>query len=102
MDLAGITVPSINKNAISCLGLDEFRVLDGLPWQLWEGLTEDHSSSFLSPEAILLAVGCVPDPVDEKVRYVERRQSNWIHFVSSWVMVGKVNSAVAVAEWHSS
>lgn len=67
VNLAGISIPSIGQNTIAGLGFDGAGVLDGLPRQLWECLAGDESTSFHGAEAVLLAVGCVPDPVHEEI-----------------------------------
>lgn len=103
VNLAGISVPSINKDRIAGFGLDCARVLDGLPWELGEGLSLGKSSTLLRTEAILLRVRGIPDPVHEQVGGEESDQE-WDSegvIVDGIQMVGHIESAVAIAQRHT-
>lgn len=67
MPLLNTHTPSIDQDCRSISSLDSLGVLHGLPRQLWEGLAEDQGAPLLLSEAVLLAVGCIPDPVDEQI-----------------------------------
>jgi hypothetical protein len=69
MYLPGISIPSVSKNRVSSLGLDDARVFDGLPWELRKSLPFNKQAALLSSEAVLLRVGRIPDPVYKKVCY---------------------------------
>ena len=60
-----ILTPPINQDRVTGISLNEFGILDSLPWQLRECLPLKEPPSLLLPELILLAVGGVPDPIDE-------------------------------------
>jgi len=49
-----------------------------------------------------LAVCGVPDPVNEEVSYIEEPKDVGVPVVGSRVVVGKVDRAVAVAQWDTS
>lgn len=94
--------PPINQNPGSIGRCEGLGVLHGLPRELGESVTEHHSSTLLLTETVLLAVGRVPDPVHKQVRHVEDGQEVAVPVVFRWVMVGEIDRAVAVAQWHTS
>ena len=63
--------PSIYQQGIPCLGLDGLGVFDSLPWQLGKRFPVHERASLLMSKTVLLTVGCIPNPIDEKVRGVE-------------------------------
>ena len=67
MDLARVFVPSVGQNAVASFGLDDSGIMNSLPRQLGEAFTGDKSTAFLGAETILLAVGCIPNPVHEEI-----------------------------------
>lgn len=81
--------------------LDSLGVLHRLPRQLWESLAENQGTALLLAEAVLLAVGCIPDPVDEQVRNVQECQRESVPAVGGRIVVGQVDCAVAVAQGHT-
>ena len=96
--LAGEAVPAIHQDAVARLGLDLLGVLDRLPGQLGEGLASEHLATLLGAEAVLLAVACVPNPVDKQVAHVESGQGKAVPAVLIRVVVGQEDGAVAVGE----
>ena len=104
MDLSRLAVPSISQDRIAAFGLDDTRVLDGLPGELWEGLALDEGASFLGTETVLLRVGSVPNPVHEKVAGEKKDEEGCaegvrLHLVE---VIGEVEGAVTVAEGNAS
>lgn len=93
--------PPINKDC-AILSLDSLGVLDGLPWKLGERLSQDHASTFLLAESILLTVRSVPHPVNEKIHSVETGEGISVPLVGRWVVVCEIDGAVAVAQGHTS
>lgn len=101
MDLASISIPPISQNRVTSLGWDSLWVLDRLPRKLWECLALDKGSTLLGPEAILLTVGGIPDPVHEEVQNKQEPKEVAVPMVFRWVMIGQVDGAVAVAQGNS-
>lgn len=95
VDLAGKTVPSIDKDS-SLRRDDSLGVVDGLPRNLGEGLAPDHLAALHGSEAVLLAVAAVPNPVPEQVCGVEQDKSKSVPSVLRRVMVCEEDGAVAV------
>jgi hypothetical protein len=102
VDLAGISVPSVSQDRVTCLGLDYARVLNSLPWELREGLPLQKSTTLLGAEAVLLGIGGVPDPVYKQVGDKENSHEIRVPAICGWRVVGKVQGAVAVAQGDSS
>ena len=94
--------PPINQNPGAIGRSEGLGVLHGLPRELGESIAEHHGSTLLLAETVLLAVGRVPDPVHEQIRHVEEGQEVAVPVVFRWVMVGKIDRAVAVAQRHTS
>jgi hypothetical protein len=65
MYLSGVAIPAINQNGVTSLRLDGSWIFERAPRQLRKRFPGDEVPSLMSPEAILLAVGGVPDPVHE-------------------------------------
>ena len=101
VNLSSIAIPSISKNRISSLGLDDARVFNSLPWELRERLPFDQQATFLDSKAVLLRVGGVPDPIYEKVGNEEYRHKIWVPSVCGRRVVCKVESAMAVAQGYA-
>lgn len=97
----GKLTPPINQDR-AILSFDSLGVLHGLPWQLREGFSQNHASTLLLTESVLLTVCGIPHPVDEKVQSVQTSEGVSVPLVGRWVMVGKVDGAVAVAQGHAS
>jgi len=93
-----LRTPPVNQDRRTVGGLESLRVLQSLPWQLRERVAEDHSSPLLLAEAVLLAVGCVPDPVDEEICDVEEHQKVSVPAVDGRIMVRQIDGAVAVGQ----
>lgn len=98
VQLAGLAVPAIDEEAVPRGGGDLARVLDGLPGDLGERVALGVGAALHGPEAVLLAVAAVPDPVDEEVRDVQADQEGAIPAVLVGGVVGEVDDAVAVGE----
>lgn len=94
----GLRTPTVNQDRRTISGLESLGVLQGLPRELRESVTEDHSSSLLLAETVLLAVCRVPDPVDKEVREVQEHQDNPVPAVFGWVVVSQIDGAVAVGQ----
>ena len=97
----GVHTPSVDENLVAILGRKGVRVVDSLPGELREGLSEDHITTDLQAESVLLAVGGIPDPVDEEISDIHGDKGILVPGVGVWVMVRKVDRAVAVAEGHT-
>ena len=52
-----------------------------LPRQLGECPPFGDNTAFPLSKSILLCIGGIPNPVDEKVRDIEEAQNNWIPVV---------------------
>lgn len=101
VNLACKTVPAINKDGTSGR-LDDLGIVDGLPRNLREGPAVHDLATLRSTEAVLLRVAAVPDPVPEEVGAEERSQSPPVPTVGVWVVIGKVDRAVAVGQRNTS
>lgn len=97
-----VRTPSVDKDRMAVLGNDGAGVLDGLPGELGEGLSKDHITTALKTKSVLLAIGGVPDPVDEEISDVHGRKGVLVPTVGIWVMVCEVNRAMAITEGDSS
>jgi len=102
VNLAGLAVPAINKNLRAIRSGKSLGVLKSLPWELGKSVTLNHGATFLLAEAVLLAVGGVPNPVDEKIRDVQESQEIPVPVVLGGIVVSQVNGAVAVAQGNTS
>lgn len=102
VDFASLAIPPIDHDLGAIGSSKGLGVLHSLPRQLGEGVTENHGATLHLAETVLLAVGRVPDPVHEQVRGVEEGQEVAVPVVGRGVVVGKVDGAVAVAQWHTS
>ena len=104
MDLSCLAIPSISQDRIAAFGLDDTRVLDGLPGELREGLALDEGAAFLGTETVLLRVGSVPNPVHEKVAGEKKDEEGCAEGVRVHVVevIGEVEGAVTVAEGNAS
>ena len=101
VDLACISIPSINQNTIPGFCFDNTGIVDGLPRELREGFARDESAALLGAEPILLTVGGIPDPVHEEVGGEEGDQNpGWLG-VGTGGVVGEVDCAVAVREGYA-
>lgn len=98
VQLAGLAVPAVDEEAVPRGGGDLARVLDGLPRDLGERVALGVGAALHGPEAVLLAVAAVPDPVDEEVRDVQAGQEGAVPAVLVGGVVGQVDDAVAVGE----
>lgn len=102
VNFASQSIPSIDKDG-ALRGFDFLRMFGkGLPRQLWESLAENFCPTLPLTEAVLLAVGSVPDPVDEEVSDKKSCEGIGVPAVSVGVVVGEVDCAVAVAERNTS
>lgn len=97
VNLSCKTVPAIDENS-SLRSNNGLGVVDGLPRNLGEGPAPDNGASLHGPEAVLLAVATVPDPVPEKVADVDCCQDPSVPAVHLGGVVGQVDCAVAVRE----
>lgn len=102
VNLAGVSIPSIDQNAVPRFRLDRARVLDSLPGQLGEGFAWHESSAFLRAETVLLRVGGVPNPVHKEIGGEEGDEEVGGPAVGRWGMVGEVEGAVAVRKGNAS
>lgn len=59
--------PSIQHDSVSGSGLNDARVLDDRPGQLWECLSLDELAALLLTKRVLLPIGGVPHTVHEKI-----------------------------------
>ena len=98
VNLAGLAVPAIHKNLPTIGSGESLGVLNSLPRKLGESVTLNHGATFLLAEAVLLAVGGVPNPVDKKIRDVQESQEVPVPMVLGGIVVGQVNGAVAVTQ----
>ena len=96
--LAREAVPAVNEDNVAVGRGDGLGVLNRLPRHLREGAAPDDLAALRLPEAILLAVARVPNPVDEEVADVEGRQRISVPVVFGRVVRGEVDGAVAVRE----
>lgn len=94
--------PPINQDLMPIRGRKSLGVFHRLPRQLRERVTEHHGSTLLLTETVLLAVGCVPDPVDKQIGGIEKDQEVAVPVVGRGIVVGEVDGAVAVAQRHTS
>lgn len=94
--------PAVNQDLGAVRGSDSLGVLDGLPRQLGEGLAEHSGATLLLAVSVLLAVRGIPDPVNKQVGHIEEGQEIAVPVVSSGVVVGKIDCAVAVTQGHTS
>lgn len=69
---------------------------------MWESIAGNLCITLLLTEAVLLAIGSVPDPVDEQVGDKKSCEGIAVPAVSVRMVVGEVNCAVAVAEGNTS
>lgn len=101
VDLARLAVPSVGQDAVAILRPDHPWVLNRLPWKLWECLADDLLASLLGTETVLLAVGRIPNPVNEEVYDKQGTKGVSVPAVGIGVVVGKVEDAVAVSHGHA-
>ena len=73
-----------------------------LVWQLRERLAVQSGTTLLRSEHVLLAVGSVPDPVNEQIGDIERHKRPARPAVLGRVVIGQVDYAVAVRQGHAS
>lgn len=86
---------------VARIRLDGFGILDSLPRHLRECVPLYELALFLVAECILLTIGTVPHPVEENVQSREHCESVRIPVVFGWVVVGQVESTVAICEGHT-
>ena len=91
-----ILTPSITQNRIPSLSLDANRILYCFPRQLWERLSVQFHAAFLCSKHVFLAVCRIPDPVDEQISNKQQSQDIRVPVVLRRVVVGDVESAMAV------
>lgn len=94
--------PSINQNRVAIFGRDGSRIFDRLPGQLGEGLSLGHTALPVLTEAVLLAVGGVPHPVNEQIGDVQSYKQISVQSVGIRMMVGKIDGAMAVTQGNAS
>lgn len=97
----GPLTPSTTQDGISCLGADTFRVFDELPGELWESFAINHVTVFLGPEYVLLAISCIPHPISEEIRSINKSQCPWVPVVVRRIILSEVYRAVAVCHWNT-
>lgn len=90
MDLARISIPTISQNLFAAGSVDRTRIADLLPRELRESSPFNECALLHHPERILLAVGRIPDIVDEEVRNIQRGEGRLIPGVCGRVMVSQV------------
>lgn len=96
-----ILTPTINKKGIALLASDSLRILHSLPGKLRESFPGNHITTLLLSEAVLLAVGCIPNPIDKDVRDVQQEQSEFIPAIGVGMVIGEIDGTVAVAQGHT-
>lgn len=101
VDLAGLAIPAIGQNLVSVLGGDGPRVGDAAVLEVGESGTLVYHATLLLAELVLLAVGGVPDVVHPEVGGRQEDDKPCWPCVLRRVVVGNVESAVAVGEGHT-
>lgn len=93
--------PPVNKDLAPISSSDCLWILKSLPWQLRESFACNHSPALLLSKTVLLAVGSIPNPVHKDVRNIQKGQEIAIPVIFSRVILGKIDCAMAIAQWHT-
>lgn len=95
VDFVGEVILVVNEDGVGG-GFDNFGVVDGLLWNLGEGLMVDNFVGFCGMEMVFLGVVVVLDLVLEEVSSGKGIKSLRVLVVGVRVMVGKVDCVVVV------
>lgn len=96
MKLARVSPPTIDKNLVAGRSVDILGIVNVDPRESREGFTLLEVATLPSPEGVLLSVGLIPNNVHKNVGDEESAQGVLVPGVFGGVVVGEVESAVAV------
>jgi hypothetical protein len=96
MNLASVAIPPVDKKLVARVGVDCFGVLEVRPWEGREGFALQQRAALLGAKCILLPIALVPDHIGTKIHHKEGTQSKLIPGIFRRVVVGEIESAVAV------
>ena len=102
VDLACLSVPAISQNLVSVGSLDSLGVLDAAVFEVGESGALLNDTTLFLAELVLLRVGRVPDIISVEVGKSQKSGKPGREAVLGGVVVGDVESAVAVRQRHAS
>lgn len=94
--------PPTREQSTAILALDERGVLEGLPRQLWEGLSDNECSLFHLSEPVLLAIACIEDIIRAEKEDVEKDINTGGPPVDRRVVSEEVKNTMAISQRNTS